>query len=161
MKTEGFIRRLIIFIQGCYGFTQVPVNPVSHPHQIMHTHALKKKKEKTYKCKMFISFWRILNNLFSVSWKEGGTILKCIVLTSGSELWQKTSVQHDSQTTWMPTRWEIISCEEYGTWYHLFIRPTIEPLVNDGSQIEVMKHSRLLILYYTDSSAICVSLSLS
>lgn len=110
---------------------------------------------------MFISFRRILNNLFSVCWKKTGTILECIVLTSGSELWQKTSIQHDSQTTWMPTRWEIISCEEYGTCYHLFIRPTIEPLVNDNSQIEVMKHSRLLILYYTDSSAICVSLSLS
>lgn len=67
----------------------------------------------------------------------------------------------DRQTTWMPTRWKIISCKEYGTWYHLFIRPTEEPLVNDISQVEVMEHSLSVILYYTDSSAICVSVSLS
>lgn len=32
------------------------------------------------------------------------------------------------KTTWMPTRWDIISCKEHGTWYYLFIRPTEEPI---------------------------------
>lgn len=40
----------------------------------------------------------------------------------------------------------------------LFIRPTEEPIAKDISQIEVIEH---IFYYYTDSSAICVSLSLS
>lgn len=57
----------------------------------------------------------------------------------------------------MPRRWDIISCKEYDTWYYLFIRPIEEPIAKD---ISVVEHSLSFILYYTDSSAICVSLSL-
>lgn len=148
------------------------VNPVSHPHQIMHTHASKKKgkerkrkrKHTNVKCYVKCSFHS----------EQCSTISSLCAEKRGDPCWsvlyrhqfqncdrRRQLVQHDRQTTWMPTRWDIISCKEYGTWYYLFIRPTVEPIAKDISQIEVMEHSRPIILYYTDSSAICVSLSLS
>lgn len=172
-RAAGDVRRRQRFSEGgssflfkCVMASLRPCNPVSHPHQIMHTNAPKKKRKKEniqMLCKMFISLWTILNNLFSVWRKERGPTLECTVQTSVSKLWQKTSVgsTRPPKTTWMPTRWDIISCKEYGTWYYLFIRPTEEPIAKDISQIEVMEHSLSIILYYTDSSAICVSLSLS
>lgn len=70
-ETEGFRRRLVILFK-CVIASPGPVNPVSHPHQIMHTPSTRKRRgeikgnregEKTnnaYKCKMF---WKMFVSL--------------------------------------------------------------------------------------------------
>lgn len=137
---RGFRKEAHQFYSSVLWLHPGPVNPVSHPHQIMHTHAPKqRKKEKkrtTYKCKMFISLP-----------KSSEQPLRCVLNVL---YWHQVqncdrrhlSVQHDPQTTWMPTVWGIISGG--GDMVHsviLFIRPTEEPLVDDHSEREVMEHS--------------------
>lgn len=96
-----------------------------------------RKKKKTYKCYVKCSFHS----------EQFSTVSSLCVEKRGDPYWsvlyrhqfqncdrRHQSVQHDRQTTWMPTRWDIISCKEYGTWYYLFIRPTEEPIAKDISQ---------------------------
>lgn len=159
MTTNGFRRRLIVFIQVCYGFTQAQltqwvIHTKSCTHRLTHTPKQTKKK-KPYKCKMFHVN---LNNLFTVS-SNGGEPYWSVLLWHQLQNRDRRRrlFQYDHQTTRMPAKLKITSCKEYVTWYHLFIRPTEEPLINNSSQIEDMEHSLCVVVYYASSSAICVS----
>ena len=136
-------------------------NPVSHPHQIMHTHAPKTRKKKTeknksYKCKMFISLWTFLNNPFSVWWEDWGVYCTDISFKTVTE-----DVSGFNMTI------KPYGCQRDGI--QSPVRNMVHGICSSDLQKNLlqrifhkcMEHSLSVISYYAESSATCVSLSLS
>lgn len=100
------------------------VNPVSHPHQIMHTH-LKKEKRKKKKSKENRKHTHVKCYVkCSFHSEQFSTISSLRVEKRADPYWsvlyrhqfqkcdrRRQSVQRERRTTWMPTRRDIISCK--------------------------------------------------
>lgn len=83
-KTKVFQKEAHHFYSSVLWLHPGHVNPVSHPHQIMHTHAPEKKnkkkgkeeRKKTYKCKILCKIFISLISKQSLLrvWKREGTL---------------------------------------------------------------------------------------
>lgn len=112
-----------------------------------HTHTLKKKRKHTdVKCYVKCSFHS--EQFSSIASLCGETGVYC------TDMRFKTRTEDVSPRGRLPMNRDVI-------WY-IFVHQTYRRNYCKGYfQIEVIEHSLPILLFYTDSSAICVSLSLS